>query len=213
MDKRTIEKPAQFKECPPVEWWAGEVATAIPDDAFEQRLNELSGSLNFRFSGYRTPRNKDGVFTYSLSAYVRRNFGPLPTIEQYRNALRAVTESTGGISREEEKTEQPRFRVLFGLVEGYDPAQTVVHTPEEIKNILGDSFVVESVEILGIGGGRDRYVEPAAVVEGDLAKLNQVYELADRFRQERIIVQDMQAGKSYAVETRWCKQPDETPVG
>lgn len=212
MDEQAIEKPVQFTERPPVEWWAGEVATAFPDDVFEARLAKSAKDLSFRFSGYRTPRGKGGVFKYNPSSYVRRNFGPLPTTEQYRDALRVLTDSIAGLSREEKKTEQPRFRVLFGLVEGYDPAQTVTHTPEEIKEILGDTFTVESAEILAIGGGRDRYVEPAAVIEGDLAQLNKIYELADRFRQERIVVQDMKAGKSYAVETRWCKHPDETAV-
>lgn len=215
MDEGKIEKPMQFIERPPVEWWSGVVTTSFPEDIFERNLTKGAKELHFRFSGYRTEPDKKGAFQYVFSSYVRRNFGPLPTKQQYQDALRVLSDSVAGDAREERRAESPRFRVLFGLVEGYDAAQAVVHSPEEVVSALsalGSAFKVQRVEILAVGGGRDLYTEPAVVIEGDLSEINKVYQLADQFRQERIVVQDMQAGKSYAVETRWCKQPDETPV-
>jgi hypothetical protein len=212
MTEGNFEKPISFRELPPLEWWAGGVRTALPDVVFEDHFAKVAEEKKIRFSGYRTSRDEKGVYGYNFSRYVRRNFGPVPSVDEYRSALRALADSVVGEEYEEHRTEQPRFRVLFGLVEGYDPANALTHTPEEVKQILGERFIIEPVEILAIGGGRSSYTEPAVSISGEMQDIKAVYTLADQFHQDRIIIEDLGEAKSYAVETRWCKQPDQTIV-
>jgi hypothetical protein len=203
-----LEKPKQFRELPPVPWWAGSVAMRISPVDFESAIAE-AGKGDFRYSGYRLSR-PDGALEYHFSRYVRRRAGgKLAEISEHQVALRRLAEITGGVATEEQRVESPRFRVLFGLVEGYDASKAITHTPTEIRTQLGDEVAITPVEIFAIGGARAvKYTEPAVVVEGPMTELPKVYDLADAFHQDRIIIEDLSKGVSYTVETRWCKEPD-----
>ena len=81
------------------------------------------------------------------------------------------------------------------------------HTLEEVQKELGDEFDLTQSEIYSAGPW-GKYTEPAIVIEGDKAQIKKVYALAEKFRQARIAVEDLQAGQSHMVETKYCEDPD-----
>lgn len=82
------------------------------------------------------------------------------------------------------------------------------HTIEEVKSELGDSFILKEASIYTAGPWGE-YKEPAVVIEGDSKRIHDVYNLAEKFKQERIAVENLKEGKSYMVETKYCENPDQ----
>ena len=81
------------------------------------------------------------------------------------------------------------------------------HTQEEVSSILGNDFKLKNADIYSVGSW-GAYTEPALVIEGNKANLEDVYKIAEKFKQARIAVEDLQKGKSYMVETKYCGDPD-----
>lgn len=81
------------------------------------------------------------------------------------------------------------------------------HTLEEAQRELGDEFDLTQAEIYSVGPW-GKYTEPAIVIKGNKAQVQKVYALAEKFRQARIAVEDLQARQSYMVETKYCGDPD-----
>lgn len=252
----------EFRELRPEEFWSGSVSVeGLSDEKFAQKIDEAANELGFTYSGYRIPKGKKG-FDYHFSRYPRRAFGPVTPIEKHREALQKLAEKLGTKGREEKRTEQPKFRVLLGLQEGYgeykkrgiverinkDEIATLEsarqsieseigdlsefgidlggftnleklkevlekanfgkdHTPEEVQRELGEEFDLTQAEIYSAGPW-GKYTEPAIVIEGDKTQAQKVYALAEKFRQARIAFEDLQAGQSHMVETKYCSDPD-----
>lgn len=109
----------KVRELKPEEFWGGSVSVLnLTEAEFFQKISEAANELGFTYCGYRT-RNGDG-FVYHISRYPRRAFGPMSTIEEHRKALQVLAEKSGTIGKEEERSGQPKFRVILGLQEGYD---------------------------------------------------------------------------------------------
>lgn len=257
-----LQPKAEFRELRPEEFWGGSVSVeSLSDEEFAQKISEAANELGFTYSGYRIPKGEEG-FDYHFSRYPRRAFGPVAPVEKHQEALQKLAEKLGTEGREEKKTEQPRFRVLLGLQEGYAEykkrgvveridkgeitslrgAQKVIeseigdlsefginvnkftnleelkevlekanfgkeHTLEEVQKELGDEFDLTQAEIYSVGSW-GKYTEPAIIIEGEKAQVQKVYALAEKFRQARIAVEDLQASQSYMVETKYCGDPD-----
>jgi len=257
-----LQQKTEFRELRPEEFWGGFVSVEnLSDEEFAQKIGEAANELGFTYSGYRIPKGEKG-FIYHFSRYPRRAFGPVAPIEKHQEALQKLAEKLGVNGEEEKRTEQPRFRVLLGLQEGYaeykkrniverigkaeivtladakrdvkseigdllefgididkfaslDELKEVLekanfgkdHTHEEVQKELGDEFDLTQVEIYSVGPW-GTYTEPAVLIEGDKTRLQKVYALAEKFHQARIAVEDLQAGQSYMVETKYCEDPD-----
>ncbi|HOE81010.1 MAG TPA: hypothetical protein PLA38_00680 [bacterium] len=109
----------EFRELRPEEFWGGLVSVeGLSDEEFAKKISEAANELGFTYSGYRIPKGEEG-FDYHFSRYPRRAFGPVVSVEKHQEALEILAKKLGTEGREEKKTEQPRFRVLLGLQEGY----------------------------------------------------------------------------------------------
>lgn len=257
-----LQQKKEFRELRPEEFWGGSVSVEnMDDEEFAKKISEAAKELEFTYSGYRVPTSEK-KFDYHFSRYPRRAFGPVAPIEKHQEALQKLAEKLGTKGGEEKTTEQPRFRVLLGLQEGYaehkkrgiverinkgeiktlgdaqkaiksevdnlsefgididrftniDELKNVLevtnfgkdHTIKEVQKELGDKFNLTQAEIYSVGPW-GKYTEPAVVIEGDKTRLQEVHALAEKFRQARIAVEDLQAGQSHMVETKYCENPD-----
>ncbi len=252
----------EFRELKPEEFWGGVVSVeGLSEQEFAQKIGEAANELGFTYSGFRIPKGEDS-FDYHFTRYPRHAFGPVAPIEKHQEALNKLAEKLGVEGKEEKKIEQPKFRVLLGLQEGYseykkrgiiekinkgeisslEDAKKALeseignisefgidlnqindlnelksnlekanfgkeHTAEEVKKELGDNFEIAPAEIFSAGPWGN-YSEPAVVIEGNKAQVQKVYALAEKFHQSRIAVEDLQAGLSHMVETKYCEDPD-----
>lgn len=257
-----VQQKKEFRELRPEEFWGGSVSIEnLSDEEFAQKIGEAANELGFTYSGYRIQKGEEG-FDYHFSRYPRRAFGPVAPIEKHQEALTKLAEKLGTKGKEEKRVEQPKFRVLLGLQEGYgeykkrgiveriskgeiatlENAQQVIeseigdlsefgidiskfttldelkevlekanfgkdHTLEEVQRELGDEFNLTQAEIYSVGPW-GKYTEPAIIIEGNKKQMQKVYALAEKFRQARIAVEDLQVGQSYMVETKYCSDPD-----
>lgn len=250
-------KKVEVRELAPEEFWGGSVPIGeLSEEEFAQRIGEVATELSFTYSGYRVSDD------YHFSRYPRRAFGPVASVGKYQEALQKLADKLGTSGNEEGKSDQPKFRVLLGLQEGYaehkkrgiieridkgeitdiEEAKKIIkseidnfsetgndidtcssieelkavlektnlgkdHTPAEVQEALGEGFDLVSAEIYSVGSW-GKYTEPAIIIEGDKSQLQKVFALAEKFRQARIAVEDLQEGQSYMVETRYCEDPD-----
>lgn len=262
LPQEQLTQKTEFRELRPEEFWGGSISVEnLSNEEFDQKIKEAAEELEFTYSGYRIPTG-EGSFDYHFGRYPRRAFGPVASVEKHQEALQKLAKKLGTEGKEEKGAEQPQFRVLLGLQEGYDEykkcsiieqinkgkitsledAKKVIkseigdlsefkidiekyssleelkevlknanfgkdHTLEEVKKELGDEFDLTQVEIYSVGSW-GKYTEPAIVIKGDKSQLQKVYVLAEKFRQARIVVEDLQEGKAWMVETKYCEDPD-----
>ena len=122
------------------------------------------------------------------------------------NGLGAVKSEIGDLSEFEIDVNQ--FTNLDELKEVLEKANFGKdHTLEEVQKELGDEFDLTQTEIYSAGSW-GKYTEPAIVIEGDKTQVQKVYALAEKFRQARIAVEDLQNSQSCMVETKYCEDPD-----
>lgn len=253
---------ARVRELKPEEFWGGSVPVQnLTEEEFAQRIGEVANELNFTYSGYRISKGEKES-EYHFGRYPRRAFGPVAPIEKYQEALQKLAKKLETAGKEERKTEQPRFRVLLGLQEGYaehkkrsiiermdkgniasvEDAKKVIeaeiedlsevgidinkfssleelkdalektnfgkdHTLGEVQSALGEGFDLVPAEIYSAGSW-GKYTEPAIIIEGDKSQVQKVYALAEKFRQARIAVENLQDWQSHMVETKYCEDPD-----
>ncbi|PIP27227.1 MAG: hypothetical protein COX30_03030 [Candidatus Moranbacteria bacterium CG23_combo_of_CG06-09_8_20_14_all_39_10] len=108
------EQAVGFRELKPEEFWGGSVSLeGISQEEFAQKIKEAAEETGFTYSGYTSGEE------YHFSRYPRRAFGPVAPIEKHQEALKTLAGKLGVEEKEEAKTEEPRFRVLLGLEEGY----------------------------------------------------------------------------------------------
>jgi hypothetical protein len=178
----------------------------------QEKIAETAKATSFTYSGFI-----EGVgdsLSYTFTRYPRRAFGPVPPIERFETAARALLEGlTQSPATIVEWPPQlppaaPEFRVVFGLREGYG-ADAKTHQIEEVRRALGERFDVQPAEIFSAGGW-GTYSEPAAIIRGPraLETLRAVFDLAEGMNQARIAVESLDEKKSWMVETKHCKDPD-----
>ena len=200
------ERTLGFRELQPEEFWGGSVSLRnIKEEDFESAISQLALELQFTYSGYRSSKDLEEA-NYNFSRYPRRKFGPVAPIQQYRLALTKLGEKLHTQMTEEQKAEKPVLRVLLGLHEGYDK-NTTLHTAQEVNEELGDGITTKPAEIYSVGPW-GKYTEPAVIIECDPSQIGKVYTLAEKFHQARFAVENLQAGTSHMVETKYCTDPD-----
>ena len=166
------------------------------DRACSGFLSAVDGDLRFTFTRY--PRAKYFVTDHEWEGDARRLAWVTESpIERYEN----VTDLGAGND----------FRVVLGLRRGYD-LNAPVHETREVEGPLrGTGCSVGFGEVFSVrplNDGAALYAEPAAIIQGPLADLRRVYDVAHELGQERFAVEDFKNGKAYMVETPLCAQPD-----
>jgi hypothetical protein len=254
------ERTVNFRELAPEDFWSGSVSIkGISQERLTEEIKEAAKETGATYSGYISEGR------YHFSRYPRRAFGPVPSINKHREMLDVLANKLDETKEEESTTEEPKFRVLLGLGEGYSDhkkkiivekinkselkdaktakaeiektiGQAIIqnglqekinnagsleeiknilnennlvkmHTIEEVKSELGEDFDLKDIDIYAAGAGWE-YTEPAVLIEGDPTNLSKVYALAEKFKQNRIAVENLKEGKSHMVETKYCEDPD-----
>src|SRR3990167_24304 len=142
----TNEVKTEVRELTPEVSWNGSVTVEnLSEEEFAQKISEAVKELGFTYSGYRIPKGEEG-FDYHFSRYPRRAFRPVAPVEKHQEALQKLAEKLETKGEEEKKTEQPRFRILLGLQEGYAEykkhsiveriGKEEITTLEEVKKVI-----------------------------------------------------------------------------
>lgn len=195
-----------FKEMEPIELWSATIDLDVPYDIFAAIVKHNAIVTGTSFAGFIT-RNEDGTIqSFTRTRYPRKKYGINP-VEQYEPSTLLITRELGG--KYKLSDQQLGFRVVLGLLEGYDPLSPQ-HSVDEVTYKLpwADVQPAEVFSVRPDGGDASIYTEPVAIVTGDIRYVKDVYMLADTFKQERFTVEDFDQHIAYVVETRHCKQPD-----
>jgi hypothetical protein len=106
--------------------------------------------------------------------------------------------------------QQDGFRVVLGLVEGYDTKAPTHHSIDEVQQVLQRASITPAgvFAVRYTEAGTSVYTEPAAIIKAPIDLIRDVYDIADRFRQERFTIENFEEGIAYVVETRFCTEPD-----
>ncbi|KKT78623.1 MAG: hypothetical protein UW73_C0001G0070 [Microgenomates group bacterium GW2011_GWB1_44_8] len=203
-----MELPHGFRKLKPAKWWGSVLEVAISKRELEDAVKKASIKENITYNGYLTHQKND-LLHYYFSQYPRRKFESISVASRLEKALVTLTRLSGGKSYIETRSKEPIFRVVLGLRQGYKKENSL-HTVSEIANELdqvGSKVSISEAQILTIGPW-GKYTEPAAVIEGNLQHLDNVYLLEEKFRQSRFVVNDLHREICYLVETKWCDNPD-----
>lgn len=196
---------ASFRETEPISLWSARLGLKLPYADFERTIRRVAAYNNQRYTGFIAKDIDGDVTSFTGTRYPRKKYG-VATIDECRAGMLELANSFGSELQRDQAT---GFRVVMGLIEGYDN-EAAIHTVEEVQRDLL-SARVSSAEVFAIrlqGGAVSVYTEPVAVIEGPLNLIKDVYLLGDRLRQERFTIEDFDDQVSYVVETRFCTEPD-----
>lgn len=197
-----------FRELAPAKLWGATLELAGTPAEFKAALMAESARTKRNHFGYFI-YPADGKPRYHLSKYPRRKYGPIPTDQILKEQLENVAAASGAKSREENLPRQPRFRIVFGLEEGYGTGR--FRSIEEIAKKLGAKFNLTPAEVFTVklnNGEPFSYSEPAVMIQGYTAEIAKVYKLAEELKQERFAIDDFGTKTSRIVETPLCTTHD-----
>jgi len=202
---------AGFRNLEPIRLWSGKLRPDIDLADFRRSVGALSAELNESFSGFITQDNEGRVRTFTRTRYPRKKYG-IPEIEQITASTDTLAKKLGREVTDETRVPKEIFRVVLGLLEGYDKSSDL-HTIEEVRERLGGtSLRAMLAEVFAVRpnmvGSSDIYIEPCAVITGRSKEVETVYDLADIFRQQRFTVEDFSERAAWVVETPHCSTPD-----
>lgn len=195
----------QFTQREVIDLWSGSFSLeGIEDTKLQDAIEKTVHKDGQNFLWFKSMHDK----RITRTRYPRQKYG-IPDVESCRRTTRELVQHlwlpdfTEAIPREDSFC-----RIVMGLREWYD-AHAITHTADEVRNILsshgGD---VQEWEIYSVLQWKKAYTEPAAIIWINTANIWAVYELAERFRQERFCVEDLTRMKAYIVETIHCTTPD-----
>ena len=197
-----------FTQLAPVELWSGRLVGAAPYPVFEQAVVDAAVATGSRYTGFIETDGAEVVRAFTRTRYPRRKYGILAVETCIAQTKQLAAALRFGLEPEQQTN---GFRVLLGLVEGYDK-RSPTHTADEVQNILGPSVTATPASVFAVapkGYETVVYTEPAAVIRGELGELPAVFALAEAFKQERFTVENFDAGLAHIVETRFCVSPDD----
>jgi hypothetical protein len=140
------EQTTEFRELAPEDFWGGSVSLeGISPEEFAKKIKEAAEENEFTYSGYTSGEE------YHFSRYPRRAFGPVAPVEKHQEALKTLTEKLGTEGKEEVKTEEPKFRVLLGLEEGYseNKKKSIIEKIDKGELANAESAKIEIKKVLG----------------------------------------------------------------
>lgn len=197
-----------FRELAPAPLWGATLEVPGTADDFKKMLLAAAQRTDKNHFGYFL-YPAGGTVQYHLSKYPRRKYGPIPSDDAMRKQLSDFQATTSVSCHEQHIPTQPRFRVVFGLEEGYGTGK--FRTLEQVAAALGKKFNLTRAEVFTAKRSGDAYVtyqEPAVMIQGYTNDIEAVYRLAELFGQERFAVDDFGSQTSHIVETRLCTSRD-----
>lgn len=206
-----------FRELQPVDLWSKKISfPAFGNATFEHEVARISDQTSQSFSGYIQRDQPFGwVRTFTRTRYPRRKYGILND-EQMNESMNVLNDrfDDSDIINDYNLPQGLKgdFRVVLGLVEGYE-TDAPVHTIDEVRQALaGTSLFAMSAEVFSVRphepSDRQIYTEPCAIVTGNPRELPAVYDLADAFTQQRFTVEHFGRRQAWVVETPHCTSPD-----
>lgn len=197
----------RFRETEPVDIWSARLKLHIPYSEFEQAVRSVASRNGQRYTGFVTKDDGGHVTSFTRTRYPRRMYG----VASIHECQKGMTELGRELNSEVEADPIAEgFRVVLGLIEGYDPSSPV-HSVDEILNELPLATRVTPAEVFATRNTGDSvsvYTEPVAVIEAPIDLIEDIYRVGDMFRQERFTIEDFERGVAYVVETRFCTEPD-----
>ncbi len=190
------------------------MATLRPDtsvERFKETPQRVAVEQGESFSGFVTHSN-DQIHTFTRTRYPRKKYG-IPTIEAITASIRLLAERLRDIQIVDETALRKNIlRVVLGLLEGYEK-DSPIHTIDEVRRELGDtSLRAISANVIVVRpdgtGSCDVYTESCAVITGLPDEIEAVYDLADKFKQQRFTVEDFNRKLAWIVETPHYTNPD-----
>ncbi|MEO6761485.1 MAG: hypothetical protein ABI220_03870 [Candidatus Saccharimonadales bacterium] len=196
-----------FKEGKPIKLWSAEVKgnAAYPD--FERIVLATATRNKQRYTGYFETDDAGNVRSFTRTRYPRLKYGVTSIAECEKGMVELAYDLNFRVNSE---GSQSGFRVVLGLLEGYD-VTSPTHTVDEVQSLLGSTILAEGATVFAVRHqttGVSIYTEPVAVLRGAMSSLVAVYDLADSLKQERFAVEDFGNRLSYMVETRYCTESD-----
>lgn len=195
-----------------------------PYEDFIRIVLGAAANAQHRYTGTLTRDPVTGnVTSFTRTRFPRNKYGPPPTVKECEAGISYLA----GLCRTEavkESHSPGTSRVVLGLYEGQhasgwrDQPDGPDYSVQEVGLRLGIGFSVSSAEVLNVrlapDGTTSHYSEQLAEIIFPTTGKQRVYDLADAMKQERFSVEDFhkQGGRSYMVETRWCREPDPRTV-
>ena len=204
----------EFRELPSEQLWtATTILEGVSQQQFAEILKDIYQRTGFNFFGFFVEK-KDKSVEYHFSRYPRHKYG-IPTLEQCQAAADElkkgleISNSANTVRVDDfvdDKQKGIEFRVLLGLLEGYDKDQ-IIHNKDEVAEIIGSSVGLQSATIYSVGKNGE-YTEPAVWIKGKKDDLPKVYEIANSFKQERFTIENLAEEKAHVVEPPCCISSD-----
>lgn len=215
-DEPTQLHVPRFREFAHVEAWGGSISIqGITPEELIPHLQTYADARRLPLFGYIIPGTDATSFTYHMTRYPRTLKYEIGKVEEFGLALRSLARQLSragvqAIAQEDAHAQTPHFRIVLGLSEGYGET-ALLRTVEEVRQRLPSALSVTPAEIVTILPHKisPYFRERAAVIEGGVDHLSQVFHLADEFKQERFAVELIDQGAAYVVETRHCTDPDD----
>lgn len=202
---QSAESPT-FREMEPIELWSAKLTFTMPYADFEQKVSTIAQRVGQGFTGFISTDDDGNVTSFTSTRYPRKKYG-IASLEDCQLKTSALSEELGATLQVEEHNDS--IRVVLGLLEGYD-SEAPTHDVDEIHQELSEARVTPA-QVFAVRlneDGTSVYTEPVAVIETSAHSLNNIYQLADRFKQERFTVEDFNNQTAHVVETRYCSEPD-----
>lgn len=201
-----IEQAPRFRETEPVGLWSARMDLKLPYIEFEQTVNRVAQTSGQRYTGFITRDDDGNVTSFTRTRYPRKKYGVSSIVECQEGMVALAAELD---TNPRPSLQQSGFRVVLGLVEGYDDTAPT-HSIDEVREELPGAKVTpaEVFAVRHTQDGTSVYTEPVAIIEAPLDMVSEVYSLGDRLKQERFTIEDFESGIAYVVETRFCTEPD-----
>ncbi len=205
------EKTRKFKvprELEPAPLWSARIdGTSSTLSEFKQSIIHTVRETGVNCFGYFV--GSEGNWTYVRNIYPRRKYGDIQSSEELMFTSEMIGNGIEASVEVEERNSKPKFRVLLGLEIGYNSG--MFHTIDEVKEILGESFILTQAEIFTVRKGiaePSTYQEPAVLIEGDIKEIERIIKLATKFKQQRFCLENLEDGTARIIETALCTSPD-----
>jgi hypothetical protein len=204
-DGRFSQAPT-FRQTKAIALWSAHLTLEVPYADFKKTTVQAAQSNGQGYSGFITEDNRGHVTSFTRTRYPRIKYG-IVSIQECEEGMQVLASDFG--STLELDKQHDDIRVVMGLKEGYDE-RAPTHDVDEVCLELSaaEVFPAEVFAVRHTNVGTSVYTEPVAVIKAPAECMPDVYMLGDRLKQERFTIEDFGRGISYAVETRFCTEPD-----
>lgn len=201
-----------YNKLPPEAFWGANLTINVLDsENLKKILKDESVRIQKPVFGYMVYGDgSDAYIDFHFTRYPRVKKYNIGSPQEYEKVARNVASTLHtGPPKIEQLSDKPRFRIVLGLNRGYS---SEAYPYREVRNVLGEKFVCKRGKIISVNYLNSKpYEEPALVIEGDMQDIQEIFQAADLYGQERFTVEELSSGQAYIVETRHCTASDLAP--